>query len=591
MNRRVVVTGMAGISPIGNGWKEVRESLQAGRSGVVRMDAWDGVAGLRTRVARAGAELRGAGRLAAPQDAQHGARLAARHARDRARARGRGPPRPSGARRRPHRRGYGCTQGSPRALEVYARQFYGKQTTSGIRGSDFIRFMSHTIAANIAQFFGPARADHPDDQRVHVGQSGDRLCREAIRYGRQDVMVAGGAEEMDGIDAVIFDILLAASTRNDEPQQHAAPVRRRARRRGGGRGRGNARARGARVRARARRADHRRGSSATAPTATGLHMTNPSPDGMEQVMRLALADAQLDADAVDYVNAHGTGTEVGDIAESEATLRVFGRRVPVSTLKGHTGHTLGACGALEAWISLEMLREGWVAPTQEPRAPRLALRRARLRDRRAARARRGDHRLQQLRVRRREHLARVRKWTERLNPLSSDSPGRRLAAEPFALRDREVGTSRVPHYAARARSRGVVPGPVARALAISALVISSSCAIVIPPPARRVETMYLPAVGWHGSHVPLHAGLLAVAPAPGRAGGPREMRPVTTASARGKREPRGARCPRRISSLLSAGRGPSGRTRYGTSHHVRRAEAYSRDRRPRHVGLLVQSKR
>jgi 3-oxoacyl-[acyl-carrier-protein] synthase II len=49
---------------------------------------------------------------------------------------------------------YGCTQGSPRALEVYARQFYGKQTTSGIRGSDFIRFMSHTCAANVAQFFG-----------------------------------------------------------------------------------------------------------------------------------------------------------------------------------------------------------------------------------------------------------------------------------------------------------------------------------------------------------------------------------------------------------------------------------------------------
>jgi 3-oxoacyl-[acyl-carrier-protein] synthase II len=95
----------------------------------------------------------------------------------------------------------------------------------------------------------------------------------------------------------------------------------------------------------------------------GLHMTNPSPEGMEQVMRLALADAGLDAGEIDYVNAHGTGTEVGDIAESQATLRVFGPNVPVSTLKGHTGHTLGACGALEAWISLEMVREGWVAPT------------------------------------------------------------------------------------------------------------------------------------------------------------------------------------------------------------------------------------
>jgi 3-oxoacyl-[acyl-carrier-protein] synthase II len=64
------------------------------------------------------------------------------------------------------------------------------------------------------------------------------------------------------------------------------------------------------------------------------------------------------------VNAHGTGTEVGDIAESEAdAARVTVGACPISTLKGHTGHTLGACGALEAWITLEMLREGWVAPT------------------------------------------------------------------------------------------------------------------------------------------------------------------------------------------------------------------------------------
>ena len=72
---------------------------------------------------------------------------------------------------------------------------------------------------------------------------------------------------------------------------------------------------------------------------------------------------------VDYVNAHGTATDVGDIAESQATFRVFGPHVPVSTLKGHTGHTLGACGALEAWIALEMVREGWVAPTHNLEDP------------------------------------------------------------------------------------------------------------------------------------------------------------------------------------------------------------------------------
>jgi 3-oxoacyl-[acyl-carrier-protein] synthase II len=95
----------------------------------------------------------------------------------------------------------------------------------------------------------------------------------------------------------------------------------------------------------------------------GQHMTNPDPAGMEAVLRLALADARLDASQVDYVNAHGTATEVGDIAESQATHRVFGGGVPLSSLKGHLGHTLGACGALEAWMTLGMLREGWFAPT------------------------------------------------------------------------------------------------------------------------------------------------------------------------------------------------------------------------------------
>jgi 3-oxoacyl-[acyl-carrier-protein] synthase II len=362
MNRRVVVTGMSGIAPIGSGWKEVRESLQAGRSGVVRMDAWDEITGLRTRVA---APIAG---FEAPGDwPRHKTRtmgrdsLLATRASELALA-------DAGLVGHPAigdgRTGvaYGCTQGSPRALEIYARQFYGKRTTRGIRGSDFIRFMSHTCAANIAQFFGLRGRIIPTTSACTSGSQGIGYAYEAIRYGRQEVMVAGGAEEMDGIDAVIFDILLASSTRNDEPTRTPRPFD--AERDGVvvAEGAGSlvleelefARARGARIIAEV---------IGYGTNCDGLHMTNPSPDGMEQVMRLALADAGIDAGAVDYVNAHGTGTEVGDITESEASLRVYGPHVPVSTLKGHTGHTLGACGALEAWITLEMVREGWVAPT------------------------------------------------------------------------------------------------------------------------------------------------------------------------------------------------------------------------------------
>src|SRR5439155_1127796 len=80
----------------------------------------------------------------------------------------------------------------------------------------------------------------------------------------------------------------------------------------------------------------------------GTHITNPDVRGMQTVMELALRDAGLAPADVGYVNAHGTATEAGDIAESVATFRVFGDRAPISSLKSYLGHTLGAGGALEA---------------------------------------------------------------------------------------------------------------------------------------------------------------------------------------------------------------------------------------------------
>jgi 3-oxoacyl-[acyl-carrier-protein] synthase II len=76
-----------------------------------------------------------------------------------------------------------------------------------------------------------------------------------------------------------------------------------------------------------------------------------------------LEGAGVSAGEVGYVNAHGTATATGDIEESSATLAVFGSQTPVSSLKGHMGHTLGACGAIEAWACIEMMRSGRFAPT------------------------------------------------------------------------------------------------------------------------------------------------------------------------------------------------------------------------------------
>jgi 3-oxoacyl-[acyl-carrier-protein] synthase II len=175
-------------------------------------------------------------------------------------------------------------------------------------------------------------------------------------------MIAGGAEELHPIDAAVFDILYATSTRNDDPTRTPRPFD--AERDGLVVGEGaatlvleeleHARARGARIHAEI---------VGFGTNSDGRHITNPDSDGMRRVMEMALADAEIPAGRVGYVNAHGTATKLGDIAESEATHRVFGPRVPVSSLKGALGHTLGACGAIEAWLSIAMLREGWVAPT------------------------------------------------------------------------------------------------------------------------------------------------------------------------------------------------------------------------------------
>jgi 3-oxoacyl-[acyl-carrier-protein] synthase II len=84
---------------------------------------------------------------------------------------------------------------------------------------------------------------------------------------------------------------------------------------------------------------------------------------MAAAMRIALDDAHLPVESIGFVNGHGTATEWGDIAESNATREVFGERISLHTLKGFLGHTLGACGAIEAWLGLAMMREGWFAPT------------------------------------------------------------------------------------------------------------------------------------------------------------------------------------------------------------------------------------
>ena len=185
---------------------------------------------------------------------------------------------------------------------------------------------------------------------------------EAIKFGKQTIMIAGGGEELCATQAAVFDTLYATSTRNDQPHTTPAPFD--ANRDGLviGEGAGtliledydHAVARGANILAEI---------VGYATNSDGGHVTQPDSANMEVAMRLALEDAGLSTQDIAYINAHGTATDRGDVAESQATARLFGNKTPISTLKGNLGHTLGACGAIEAWATLQMMRDKQFAPT------------------------------------------------------------------------------------------------------------------------------------------------------------------------------------------------------------------------------------
>lgn len=360
---RVVVTGMGVVSPIGNSVVESVSALREGKSGVRFMPEWAHVSDLQGRL---GATVEGLdfktifdrrqrrtmGRVA--HLAVHATNEAVKQAGlDEATL---ASPRTGVA--------FGSTLGSGSEMDAFSEPLALHGSMRGLESNAYFRFMSHTAAVNVAAFFKVRGRIVPTCTACTSGSQGIGTGTELIRAGIADVVLTGGAEEMHHKSAVIFDLLMAASTHfNDRPDQSPRPFDTK---RDGlvvGEGAGalvlesldHARARGATVLAEV---------LGYGSNCDGSHLTMPSQDGMERVLRLSLADAGLGPADIDYVDAHGTGTEVGDIAESQATRAVFGRAVPISTQKGYVGHTVGACGAIEAAWSIAMMQGGFIVPNR-----------------------------------------------------------------------------------------------------------------------------------------------------------------------------------------------------------------------------------
>lgn len=359
--KRVVVTGMAGISALGSDWASVQARLKSGQNAIQYMRDWEEYDGLFTRLAGPITDFerpahysrkatRGMGRVAlfavrATELALEDAGLL------------------DDALLSSGRMGiaYGSSAGSTPAMAEFGNMLLNKRTDR-LNATSYIRMMTHTTAVNIGVFFGIKGRVYTTSSACTSSSQGIGYGYEAIRHGQQTAMVCGGAEELCPTEAAVFDTLFATSTRNEAPASSPRPFDKD---RDGlviGEGgctlileeREHALARGATVYAEI---------VGYGTNCDGSHVTQPDVDSVCQVMRLSLDDAGVDADAIDYVSAHGTATDRGDIAESQATATVFGNSTPVSALKSYTGHTLGACGSLEAWSCIQMLRSDWFHPT------------------------------------------------------------------------------------------------------------------------------------------------------------------------------------------------------------------------------------
>lgn len=358
--KRVVITGAGVVSSLGNDWEAVRSAILAGKSGVRFMDEWQKYEGLGTYLAAPVRDFelpshytkkkrRSMGRVA-----QFGVLATERALTDAGLLND--PKVTSGA--------TGVAFGSATGSSDAALEFVPmleSLSTSRINSSTYLRMMSHTAAVNISVYFGTQGRMYTTSSACTAGSQAVGFSYEAIRSGQQDIMIAGGAEELCPSQAAVFDTLFAASRKNETPATTPQPFDRD--RDGLVLGEGactlilesyeHAKARGATIIAEV---------IGYATNTDGSHLVKPNLETVKRVMFSALEDAGIQSSDVGYVSAHGTATTHGDIAESQATYAVMGEK-PISSLKSYTGHTLGACGSFEAWASMMMMNEDWFAPT------------------------------------------------------------------------------------------------------------------------------------------------------------------------------------------------------------------------------------
>ena len=362
--KRVVITGMGAVTAFGENWESLKQGLLSYQNAVVYMNDWDVYHGLGTKLGAPVPDFkvpdyyprkmtRSMGRVA--QMATRACELALIDANllhdqevDPCVSDG-----STGI-------AYGSCTGSTKPIRDFGSMFL-KHDTGDITSTTYLQMMPHTTAVNAGLFFGVKGRLIPTSSACTSGSQAIGYAYESIKFGLQQLMIAGGAEELCPSEAAVFDTLFATTQKNDTPKLTPAPFDRD---RDGiviGEGAGtvileeyeHAKARGAKIYAEV---------LGFATNCDASHITQPKSDTIELCVRMALEQAHVAPQDIGYISAHGTGTTRGDIAESTATARIFGNKTPISTLKSYFGHTLGACGAVEALAAVKMMHEGWFNP-------------------------------------------------------------------------------------------------------------------------------------------------------------------------------------------------------------------------------------
>ena len=260
---------------------------------------------------------------------------------------------------------FGSTHGSPTVQRQIYKSFFSESAAgfSSIGAVDYLKSMVHTTAVNITKMFGITGRVISSSTACTTSSQSIGFGYEMVKFGLQDAMLCGGADEYDTTTVAVFDNLLACSTEfNATPHLTPRPFDEK---RDGlvvGEGAGA-------VLLEEYESAKKRGADILAEiigfscTNNGGDLILPNMDGITQTIKLGLKDAAISADAVDFVSAHATATKMGDAIEAQATGKVYGNSPVVSGLKSYMGHTMASCGAIETIITIYLMQEGFIAPT------------------------------------------------------------------------------------------------------------------------------------------------------------------------------------------------------------------------------------